>query len=134
MTVVDGVVNDWQMHTEWRTIKKRSRRSVFRKNETVICEQTTANRYYLPVVMLPAIVVKRPCNAVEIVGIAAIKQRAIAEAMRPYSIAVAPDSSLRNLFIFTLQMLLTAPIRLGLAVAWLPVDMSPNYAEPLNEA
>jgi hypothetical protein len=74
-----------------------------------------------------------PVKAVVIDGKAATRQTAMNEAMRPYSIAVAPDSSLRNLFIFTLQMLLTAPILWASPYAWLPVDMYVKYREHLNE-
>jgi hypothetical protein len=55
--------------------------------------------HYLPAVIEAPIVLKRPVSAPVIEGIAASKQTAIAEAIRPYSIAVAPDSSFKNLFI-----------------------------------
>ena len=42
-------------------------------------------------------------------GMAVMRAKHMAAAIRPYSMAVAPDSSLRNLFIVKLQSLLTAP-------------------------
>ena len=57
-------------------------------------------------------------------GIAANKATDIAAAIKPYSIAVAPDSSLRNLFILTLQLLLTAHIPPDFAHARLLAGMS----------
>ena len=38
-------------------------------------------------------------------GIAVIRARPMAAAIRPYSMAVAPDSSFRNLFIWKLQFI-----------------------------
>jgi hypothetical protein len=56
--------------------------------------------YYLIAV---AMLLKRHTKADVMYGIAVIKQMAIAAAIKPYSIAVAPDSSLRNLFIIKLS-------------------------------
>jgi hypothetical protein len=56
-----------------------------------------------------------PVIAVVIEGIAVTRAKAIAAAIRPYSIAVAPDSSLRNLFMKLSNNDLTAPTPLVLA-------------------
>jgi hypothetical protein len=53
---------------------------------------------YLPLVIEVPIVLKRPDRASVIDGMAASRHTAIAEAISPYSIAVAPDSSFKNFF------------------------------------
>lgn len=69
-----------------------------------ICLSRRSNLNYLPAVIDAPIVVKRPERASVMNGIAASKQIAIAEAMRPYSIAVAPDWSFKNFFILLSKM------------------------------
>ena len=97
----------------------------------VILFRPPRNSYYLPAVIEVPIVPKRPVNAAVIEGIAASKHTAIAEAMRPYSIAVAPDSSFKNLFILKLsKKIYLQHLSEGLADAWLPVDK--NKLAPSN--
>jgi hypothetical protein len=58
-----------------------------------------------PVEMLPNFVDRAERN----VGMAVTSIRPMAAAIRPYSIAVAPDSSLKNFFMLN-SSLLTAPV------------------------
>ena len=67
---------------------------------------------YVPDEMWPARDEKDDVTAPPRVGITVTRARPMAAAMRPYSMAVAPDSSLKNFFMLKLQLLLTAPIHL----------------------
>ena len=55
-------------------------------------------------VILEPIVVNWVLSGPVISGIAAIRHTPMAAAIRPYSIAVAPDSSAKNFFILNLQI------------------------------
>ena len=59
---------------------------------------------YVPVEMWPARDENEAVTAPPSVGITVTKARPMAAAMRPYSMAVAPDSSLKNFFMLKLQL------------------------------
>jgi hypothetical protein len=58
-------------------------------------------------------------------GMAAIRHTPMAAAIKPYSIAVAPDSSARNFFIVSLQIKKVSNPKL-LAVSLVPLEHEPN--------
>jgi hypothetical protein len=65
---------------------------------------TARKNYVAGVVILEPIEVNWVLRGPVIKGMAAIKHTPMAAAIKPYSIAVAPDSSAKNFFILNLQI------------------------------
>jgi hypothetical protein len=87
--------------------------------------------YYEPLVMLPPMPTNLFLITLPSVGIVATRAKAIAEAMRAYSIAVAPDSSFMkrtNLFILILQVILKHLVPLSDASCTDSVNHGPTLA------